>query len=109
MADTPSGDWPNGEHGPVGGPRSPGASGGDTPVVIPRTEYDHLLKVVEAAGDAADEAVFDAWDAAKARGEDLTMPRDQCAGIRVGESALRVIREYRRLTQSQLSEKAGVD
>jgi len=37
------------------------------------------------------------------------MPRDQWARIRAGESALRVIREYRGLTQAQLAEKAGIE
>ena len=37
------------------------------------------------------------------------MPRDQWARIRAGETPLRVIREFRGLTQAQLGEKAGID
>ena len=41
-------------------------------------------------------------------GRDLAMPRDQWARIRAGEAAVRVIREYRGLTQADLAEASGV-
>jgi DNA-binding XRE family transcriptional regulator len=75
-------------------------------VVAPRTEYEALLQRVE---DAEDEAAMAEFRAAKARGEALTMPRDQWARIRAGESPLRVIREYRGLTQAELGVAAGVE
>ena len=82
---------------------------GETFVVIPLSEYEGFLRLAEKAEDAADEAVMEEWEAAKARGEDLSMPRDQWARVRAGESPVRVIHEYRGLTQAQLGEKAGVD
>jgi DNA-binding XRE family transcriptional regulator len=41
-------------------------------------------------------------------GRDLAMPRHQWARIRAGEAAVRVVREYRGLTQADLAEASGV-
>ena len=41
-------------------------------------------------------------------GRDLAMPRDQWQRIRDGDSAVRVVREYRGLTQAELSVASGV-
>ncbi len=86
---------------------------GETFVVIPLSDYERLRRLAEEADDEADEAVHrrinDDYLADRARGEDLSMPRDQWARIRAGDSPVRVIREYRGLTQAQLGELAGVD
>ena len=41
-------------------------------------------------------------------GFDLAMPRDQWGRIRAGEAAVRVVREYRGLTQADLAAASGV-
>jgi mRNA interferase RelE/StbE len=47
--------------------------------------------------------------AANARGEWLSMPAAQWDRIRDGVSPVRVIREYRGLTQTRLARESGVD
>jgi len=41
-------------------------------------------------------------------GFDLAMPRDQWTRIREGDSAVRVVREYRGFTQAELAAVSGV-
>ncbi|MEI9903980.1 MAG: helix-turn-helix transcriptional regulator [Asticcacaulis sp.] len=84
----------------------------ETFVLVPVEEYEFLSRCAEAAEDAAEEAwatkLYDEHVAAKARGEHIAMPRDQWARIRQGESPVKVVREYRGLTQTALAETSGV-
>jgi mRNA interferase RelE/StbE len=68
-----------------------------------------MHKDADAADEAEHRRINDDYLAARARGEGLSLPRDLWARIRAGESPVRVIREYRGLTQAQLGESAGVD
>lgn len=84
----------------------------ETFVLVPLTEYTQLSRFADAAEDEAEEAwaakVYDDHMAAKTRGEDLGMPRDQWARIREGASPVTVVREYRGLSQKVLSEKSNI-
>ena len=84
----------------------------ETFVLVPLTEYTYLSRFADAVEDEAEEAwaakIYDDHMAAKARGEDLGMPRDQWARIREGDSPVTVVREYRGLSQKALSEKSGI-
>jgi mRNA interferase RelE/StbE len=86
---------------------------GEAFVVVPLREYQALRRLAEEAEDAADEAdarrLHDEHLAAKARGEWLSMPAAQWDRIREGASPVRVIREYRGLTQTRLAQQSGVD
>ena len=68
----------------------------------------HLEKLMEDAEMLAD---VKAYDAAKARiegGEDELIPLEITERRQKGESALRIWREYRKLTQEQLAKKSRV-
>jgi len=84
----------------------------ETFVLVPLNEYNHLSRYAGAAEDEAEEAwaakVYDDHMAAKARGEDLAMPREQWVRIKEGESPISVIREFRGMSQKALSEKSGI-
>lgn len=84
----------------------------ETFVLVPINEYAFLSQYAEAAEEAAEEAwaarAYDEHIAAKERGEHIAMPMDQWRRIRSGESPVRVIREYRGLTQTALAEASGV-
>lgn len=75
-------------------------------VTIPREEYDRLRA---AAEDLADLQNYDRATAALAAGEEELIPADYANRLLSGESALRVYRDLRGMTQAALAEKAGVN
>ena len=75
-------------------------------VTIPREEYDRLRA---AAEDLADLQTYDRAKAALAAGDDELIPGDYVNRLLTGESALRVYRDLRGLTQAELAAKAGVN
>jgi DNA-binding XRE family transcriptional regulator len=75
-------------------------------VTIPREEYDRLRA---AAEDLADLQTYDRAKAALAAGDDELIPVHYVNRLLNGESALRVYRDLRGLTQAALAEKAGVN
>jgi DNA-binding XRE family transcriptional regulator len=83
---------------------------GEDLVVIARSDYEALLA---RAGDAASEdamtaRIVDATSAKIARGEDVALPTAVWAEIESGEHPIRAIRKYRRLTQNDVAERAGL-
>ena len=74
-------------------------------VVLPWGEYQAMLEVLE---DRADAAALTGFAERLARGEEETLPAAMVDRLLAGESPLRVWREHRGLTQSQLGEAAGV-
>ena len=75
-------------------------------VTIPREEYERLLAVAEDAEDGAAVARFRARLAA---GEEELVPAAVVDRLLAGESAVRVWREHRGLTQSGLARASGVN
>lgn len=71
--------------------------------------HDLSKKADDDVDDAEHRRLNNEHLAAVAGGENLFMPRDRWARIRAGESPLRVIREFRGLTQAQPGEAAAID
>lgn len=74
-------------------------------ITISREEYDRLI---EAEHDLDDLRAYDRAMAAIAAGEDDLIPSEFAHRLLDGESPLRVWRELRGFTQTQLAEAAGV-
>lgn len=73
--------------------------------MLPWDEYQAMLEALE---DRAEAATLTGFAERLARGEEETLPAAMVDRLLAGESPLRVWREHRRLTQSQLGEAAGV-
>jgi len=81
--------------------------GGEEMVVIPKAEYEALLKAADdALEDAADAAIYDARKAELAMAEPF--PAELSMAILRGDSRLKALRKWRGLTQNELAEKVGV-
>jgi hypothetical protein len=81
---------------------------GEELVVLPRAEYDALVKRSdEDAEDAEDVAIYDARKAELAAGGEV-LPQELSAAILRGESRLKAIRKWRDVTQMQLEFKTGI-
>jgi mRNA interferase RelE/StbE len=75
-------------------------------VTIPREEYDRLRA---AAEDLADLQTYDRAKADLSEGRDELIPAEYADRLLDGESALRVYRDLRGLTQAALAEEARVN
>jgi len=83
---------------------------GEDLVVITRSDYEALLARAgdEASEDAMTARIIEATDAKIARGEDVALPATVWDAIEGGEHPIRAIRNYRRLTQIEVAEQAGL-
>ena len=72
--------------------------------VLPIAEYEALVR---AAEDAEDVRAYDEGMAAIEAGEEM-VPGEMVERMIAGESPVKVWREHRGLTQTQLAEKAGL-
>lgn len=78
-------------------------------VVLPRTEYEALLKAAEAADEDADDvAIYDARKAELASGNEGTLPAAVSQLMLKGHSRLKAIRLWRDISQLDLAKLAGV-
>lgn len=75
-------------------------------VVLRRRDYDDLVKRAKAAAseDEGTARIVARSNAALAAGRDMELPSAVAEAIACGESPLRVIREWRGMTQKQLGE-----
>lgn len=73
--------------------------------VIP---YDLYLRLAEDAEMLQDIRDYDALKALVERGEEELIPSEVVYAILEGENPIKVWREYRKLTQQQLAEAAGI-
>ena len=73
--------------------------------VLPYEEYLQLLDQSELLEDIRD---FDATNAAIDRREEELIPAEVVYAILDGENPIKVLREYRELTQQQLADTAGI-
>ncbi|MGB3830778.1 MAG: helix-turn-helix transcriptional regulator [Mesorhizobium sp.] len=79
--------------------------GGEELVVLPKADYEALLKAAEeVAEEAADLAIYDARKAEAAE----PLPTELSLAMLRGESRLRALRKWRGLTQGALAERAGL-
>ncbi|NBP62962.1 MAG: XRE family transcriptional regulator [Betaproteobacteria bacterium] len=74
-------------------------------VVLPWAEYQALL---EAAEDAIDGALLDAFRQKLATGQEETIPATIVDMLLAGANPIKVWREYRGLTQDALANQAGI-
>lgn len=74
-------------------------------VVLPWADYQALL---EAAEDAIDGALLDAFRKKLASGEEETIPASVVDALLTGANPIKVWREYRGLTQDELAARAGI-
>jgi DNA-binding XRE family transcriptional regulator len=73
--------------------------------VIPYKDYLRLVAEAEMLQDVRDyDTILEAVD----QGEEETIPAKVVYAIFDGENPIRIWREYRRLTQQQLAEAAGI-
>ena len=75
-------------------------------VTIPLAEYDRLR---QAAEDLDDLQAHDLALASLASGEDELIPAEFAERLLGGESPLRVYRDFRNLSQSELARMSGVN
>lgn len=75
-------------------------------ITITRDEYDRLR---HAAEDLEDLRAYDRAKARLASGDDELVPAELVNRIVAGESPLRVLRDWRGLTQARLAERACVN
>ena len=75
-------------------------------VVLPRAEYENLVKRAEARvdEDAGTARLVASSNAALAAGQEIELPANVAEAIARGESPLRVIRQWRGMTQIDLGE-----
>lgn len=85
------------------------APNGEEMVLLSRSEYDALVAAAKPHDeDAEDAAIFDRYMAELADGRDVRLPPEVCAAILKGDSLLKALRNWRDLTQMQLSFKTGL-
>jgi DNA-binding XRE family transcriptional regulator len=84
---------------------------GEELIVIPRREYIALLARAgdEAAEDEMTALLVDEAKDAISRGEDVALPLEIWDAMDAGQNRIKVLREYRGLTQAELAAAAGVD
>jgi len=86
---------------------------GEELVVLPRSHYEALVARAsgpsEADEDAGTARIIARSDAELAAGRELLLPSEVAEALMRGDNPLRVIRKWRDLTQTALSERTGVD
>jgi DNA-binding XRE family transcriptional regulator len=83
--------------------------GGDDLAVLPRNEYDRLVALAaEAQEDAAASRIIRSSMRAVKEGRDVVLPKAVVDRLTGGENAIRVIREWRGMIQSELAVSAGI-
>ena len=78
---------------------------GEELVLLPKAEYERLT---EASDQLADIAAYDEVKRRLASDEEEMLPAAMVDRLLAGESALRVWREHRGLSASELAERAGL-
>ncbi|HEY9568854.1 MAG TPA: helix-turn-helix transcriptional regulator [Thalassobaculum sp.] len=79
--------------------------GGEDLVLLPHIEYERL---VEAAEQLADIATYDEAKRRLVASEDELLPAAMVDRLLAGENPIRVWREHRGMSASQLAERAGL-
>ena len=83
--------------------------GGEELVVLPKADFEALVAASESLGeDDADAAVFDARMADLQAGRDQRLPVPVSAALLRGESLLKALRNWRDVTQVELSFRTGL-
>lgn len=82
---------------------------GEELVVISRAEYDELVAgMADLDDDSVAARIVSESLAAIERGEDIALPEAIWDRLEARESPVRVLREFRSMTQKELAESAGI-
>lgn len=82
---------------------------GEELVVISRAEYDELVAgMADLDDDSVAARIVSESLAAIERGEDIALPEAIWDRLEARESPVRVLREFRSMTQKELAEAAGI-
>ena len=82
---------------------------GEELVVISRTEYDELVAgMADLDDDAVAGRIVAESLAAIERGEDIALPEAVWDRLEARKSPVRVLREFRSMTQKEMAEAAGI-
>jgi len=94
----------------MGTPQVITTEGGEELIVLTRRDYDALLAQAgdEEAEDRMTVRLIEESEAAIARGEDVLLPLEVWRALEKGGSRVKVLREYRGLTASELAQRAGL-
>ena len=77
---------------------------GDELVVLPRSDYEALVAAASARDEDADDiAIYDRRRAELAAGLDAPLPSEVSARLTKGEGLLKALRNWRDITQMELS------
>jgi DNA-binding XRE family transcriptional regulator len=81
--------------------------GGGELVVLPRSAYEELVAraSIDLDEDAAIARIVDRSNAALASGRDIVLPAEVAEAIIDGQNPIKVVREWRGLTQAQLARR----
>ncbi len=83
--------------------------GGDDLAVLPRSEYDRLVALAaEAQEDAAASRVIRNSSRAIKEGREVVLPKAVADRLANGDNAVRVLREWRDMIQSELAVAVGI-
>jgi DNA-binding XRE family transcriptional regulator len=74
-------------------------------VVLARKDFDDLLRRAKDNEDTGTARIVARSNAALKAGREVELPADVAEAIARGENALRVIREWRAMTQTELGER----
>src|SRR5579859_7217363 len=77
---------------------------GDDLVILPKSDYERLVELAEDHGDASTAKEMIRRIQA---GEEELFPAEVANRLLDGENSIKVFREFRGLTQTQLAEKSG--
>jgi antitoxin component HigA of HigAB toxin-antitoxin module len=78
--------------------------GGEELVVLARHDYEELLRAKADDEDAGTARIIERHQAAAAAGYEVALPAEVAEAIARGENPIRVIREWRGMTQLHLGE-----
>jgi DNA-binding XRE family transcriptional regulator len=78
---------------------------GEELVVLTRNDYEDLVALAELGEDLGTARIIERSKAAIAAGDDILIPGEVVHSISHGENPVRVIREWRGLTQGQLARR----
>ena len=81
---------------------------GEELVVLTRTDYEDLLALAEMGEDAGTARIIKQSQAAIAAGDEILVPGEVVHSISHGENAIKVVREWRGLTQAELARRNKV-
>lgn len=84
---------------------------GDDLVILNRRDYEALLARAGSpppSGKANDIARYDAIKAALVRGDEVLLPENIWQKIEAGDNPVKILRQYRALTQADLAQASGL-